>query len=130
MNKKETAEYHKKWREKHPEYHKKWRENNADKVIEYNRKAHLIHNPRRLKFKGRHILLKENPRKGVCSKCGVKVGNGINHTQTHHFAEYDIKDPLKNTMELCPHCHAIESLKLGQLTGLKRKKGVLNKDGE
>jgi len=65
-----------------------------------NPKWRSINNKRRIKFKGKHILLKENPRTGVCSLC-----NHHGRTNTHHFAEYHDDDPLKDTIELCVSCH-------------------------
>lgn len=65
-------------------------------------------------FQGKQILLKENPRKGICSKCGNKKGDWyidykgrprqIQRIQMHH-EKYDKSDPLKHTIELCSSCH-------------------------
>lgn len=59
----------------------------------------------RILYKGRRILLKLPPRKGVCSSCGRTVSSGaINQTQIHHDNYHD-NDVLKDTRELCVKCH-------------------------
>jgi len=75
-----------------------------------NKKSHPINNPRRLSFKGKTILLKENPRKGICKKCGK-----VRLTDIHHEKYHD-DDPLKDTQELCKSCHSKRSWELGQNT--------------
>ena len=72
----------------------------------------------RIWFKNRGIRLKENPRKGVCSICGKKVGDEfinysgkvvrIKKTHIHHINYHD-DDPLKDTIEVCPQCHMKET---------------------
>jgi hypothetical protein len=59
------------------------------------------HHPRRLGWTPgkRQILLKDNPRTGVCSLCR-KQGK----THLHHI-NYHENDPLKDTVELCISCH-------------------------
>ena len=81
----------------------------------------------RLLGKRKQIQLKENPRTGQCQICGLEIGDSyinsdgkkavVKQTQIHHFA-YHADDPLKDTIELCGHCHSKESYRLGQLTGL------------
>jgi len=67
----------------------------------------LFNNPRRIWFKGKQIILKENPRKGICKVCRRE-------TKTHlHHQKYDQINPLKDTIELCLSCHCKESWKLG-----------------
>jgi len=56
----------------------------------------------RINFKGKQILVKENPRTGQCSVCSRK---GLTHM---HHKKYDIANPLKYTVELCPSCHGKE----------------------
>lgn len=51
-------------------------------------------------FKGKTIQLDFEPRKGICSNCGEKD----EHTHLHH-TNYDEKNPLANTIELCASCH-------------------------
>ena len=82
-----------------------------------------IYNPRRMTWTplSKKILLKENPRKGICQKCHRKVGDQylnclgqiaiVKQTQIHHL-EYHPNDPLKDTIELCASCHACESWRL------------------
>lgn len=67
------------------------------------------YNPRQMMFNGKMILLKENPRKGICEWCNRK---GLTHM---HHTRYDDNDPLKHTVELCPSCHAKESHRLANL---------------
>lgn len=87
---------------RNPVYHEKWNH---------------ITNTRQLLFKNKRILLKENPRKGVCQLCGKKNGekytnykgkDAIVSTHIHHI-RYDDIDPLKDTMELCNSCHLKET---------------------
>lgn len=70
-----------------------------------------IHNPKRIRlnFKGKTIMLKENPRKGICERCGF-----IGYTHIHHIQYHD-DDPLKDTIELCASCHAFETHRLKQI---------------
>jgi hypothetical protein len=78
-----------------------------------------INNRRKLVFKGKQMYVKENPRKGVCSKCGKKSGeqylnyNGkLSAVITHiHHLEYHEEDVLKDTIELCNSCHRSEHTK-------------------
>lgn len=61
---------------------------------------------RYLTFKGKAILLKSNPKNGICSNCGAVKGISCKRTSIHHL-EYHEDDPLKNTIELCNRCHTI-----------------------
>jgi hypothetical protein len=61
-----------------------------------------------LVFKGKRILLKENPRKGVCSECGAVKGIDCKITNMHHI-QYHYDDILKDTVELCASCHSKKS---------------------
>jgi hypothetical protein len=81
---------------------KEYRLENQDKVKEWM--------ARRLRFKDKYIMLKENPRTGKCSKCGKEIGIDIKQTQMHHI-EYHENDPLKDTVELCVRCHVREHKK-------------------
>jgi hypothetical protein len=56
--------------------------------------------PKRMWFKAKQILLKDNPRIGVCFNCGREC----KRTEIHHVRYHD-NDPLKDTFELCVHCH-------------------------
>jgi hypothetical protein len=53
-----------------------------------------------LKYKGKSITLKHNPRTGFCSKCG-----NVGITDIHH-QQYDDNDVLAHTIELCHSCHS------------------------
>lgn len=77
-----------------------------------NKERNLIYNPRRLLWSpsGKYILLKENPRKGVCEKCHRKVGEGVKRTSIHHI-QYHNDDPLRDTVELCISCHRREHIR-------------------
>jgi len=55
---------------------------------------------KRILFKNKRVTMDHNPRSGVCSECG-KEGR----TEIHHD-EYDEKNPMANTRELCASCHA------------------------
>lgn len=90
-------------------YLKEWRKNNPDKVKKSNRKWNIIWNPitnpKRIKFKGKQITVKKNPRKGICSKCKKSIQKGeIQVTHLHHL-KYNSSDILKYTIELCASCH-------------------------
>jgi len=96
-----------------------------------NNRSSQSHHTRRIVFrllgKGKRIQLEHNPRTGQCQFCGLEIGDSylnckgkkaiVKLTQIHHFA-YHPDDPLKDTIELCGHCHGKESYRLGQLTGL------------
>jgi hypothetical protein len=75
-------------------------------------------NRRQIFFKDRVIYLSKNPRTGVCSLCGNKVGKEIKKTDMHHI-EYHDDDPLKDTIELCAACHMKESLRIKNIRSLR-----------
>jgi hypothetical protein len=77
-------------------------------------------NMRRMIFKDKVIHLPKNPRTGVCSLCGNKVGEGIKKTNIHHL-EYHDDDPLKGGIEICPRCHIKESMKKYNVGSLRWK---------
>ena len=85
-------------------YHEKWRLKNPNKVKELNKKWNPINNHRRIVFKDKIVYVKNNPRKGICTKCLRKIGEGIKRTVIHHI-QYHKEDPLKDTIELCNSCH-------------------------
>jgi hypothetical protein len=58
--------------------------------------------PKRICYKLKRVLLKDNPRKGTCYNCGKET----KRTEMHHL-EYHDDDPLKDTFELCDHCHGL-----------------------
>jgi len=57
-------------------------------------------------YKGKTIQLDFEPRKGICSNCGVND----EHTHLHH-TKYDDSNPLKHTVELCKKCHMAQHRK-------------------
>lgn len=65
-----------------------------------------FHNKRKIRFKNKRIRLKENPRKGTCSRC-----KKVRKTEMHH-EKYDESDPLANTEELCSSCHKLRYYEL------------------
>lgn len=79
-----------------------------------------LRNGRVMLFKDKRIHLKDNPRKGKCTICGLKVGDKyinndgkeitIKQTQIHHFV-YHYDDPLKDAIEVCVKCHKEKHLK-------------------
>jgi hypothetical protein len=73
-----------------------------------------------MKFKDKVIHIEKNPRTGVCSLCGNKVGEGIKRTGMHHI-EYHDRNPLKDTVELCGSCHIKESMKKYGVRSLRWK---------
>lgn len=71
---------------------------------------HEKYNPRRLVFLGKVVLLTWNPRKGVCSNCGI-----ITKTRTDmHHMKYIPCMPWACTVELCQACHDREKWRLGE----------------
>ena len=58
---------------------------------------------KRIVFKGKRLRLKIYPRKGICQN--LFCVNPI-YKQTHlHHKQYHDDDVLKDTIELCAHCH-------------------------
>jgi DNA-directed RNA polymerase subunit RPC12/RpoP len=84
----------------------------------YNPRWHPITNPKRINFKGKQVFLDEAPRKGVCSLCGIKVGQfhpvtGHYCKTTHmHHLQYDPENPANYTIEVCVPCHRQEHQRL------------------
>lgn len=50
-------------------------------------------------YKGKTLTFPFNVKNGLCSNCGRE-----GYTQLHHIKYHD-EDPLKDTVELCAHCH-------------------------
>ncbi len=92
---------------------KEWRAKNQDRVKEYNDKRNPINHPKRFTYKGKRILLKENPRVGVCNLCRAVVPFDSKETHLHH-EQYHDDDPLKDAIEICASCHTYETWRLGQ----------------
>jgi hypothetical protein len=95
--------------------------NRCQMKLVYNPRWHPLTNPRRIVFKGKQIYLteiKESLRKGICSLCGVRVGQfhpvtGHYCKQTHmHHLQYDPSNPLAHTIEVCIPCHKQEHRRL------------------
>ena len=63
-------------------------------------------NPKQIKFLGKSILLRENPRINVCSECGRCYPEELKRQTSIHHEFYDKSHVLKNTWELCVSCHA------------------------
>jgi hypothetical protein len=99
-----------------------------EKMRQYTRQYNIKHpeklkenNKKRVAFKGKAIYVKENNRKGLCIICKKKIGDTyinrsgqekiIQLTHTHH-KEYHKDDVLKDTIEICNQCHAIETWKI------------------
>ena len=78
---------------------KNWHKNNPNYQPEYMKSYHV----RMITFRGKQVLLDENPRKGTCTKCG----NTTMITHMHH-KQYDNSNVLNHTVELCASCHAKE----------------------
>lgn len=103
-NKDRINEYQKVYRINHPNRSKKYLDNNPHKYKYY-------HN-RRIKFKGKSLIIDKQLRVGVCSFCKKSVKNGdIKRTNLHHI-KYDIEHPEENTIELCVGCHRKEHKKI------------------
>ena len=102
--------YMKKWYSEHPDYFKQWRKDNPDKVKAADKKWYLTHLDKakelernrspRMRYKDKTVTVKTLHRTHIYSKCGKQ---GLTHT--HHFIYHD-DDVLKDTVELCPACHA------------------------
>ena len=86
----------------------------------FNKRKNLVHNPKRIKFKGKIIFYKEIVRTGQCQRCFRKIGDEfinnrkqiakVKKTSMHHINYHD-DDILKDVIELCNHCHGKESVK-------------------
>lgn len=74
-----------------------------DKILndpELNKVRNAIYNPRRIGFKRKRYVAKDNPRQGICKRCGATDCR----TEMHH-KKYDERDPFAHTIELCMKCH-------------------------
>src|ERR671925_1357891 len=67
----------------------------------------LLINIKRILFKDKRVLLDEPPRRGICSLCGVRVGQFnpktgqfCKQTNMHHL-QYDLTNPKNYTIEVC-----------------------------
>ena len=85
------------YRLRHPETLQKYRAEH--------KKEQKESNDRRIKFKGKYVLLPKRIKKDVCTDCGKSVKKGdIPYTVMHH-TQYDPEHPEKYTVELCSRCH-------------------------
>ena len=73
----------------------------------YREKWNPINDPKKLRFKGKRILLKYSTRKGLCERCGAIKGQGCKQTHRHHWF-YLVIMPWACTEELCVRCHRHE----------------------
>ncbi len=75
-----------------------------------NVETHRIFGPKRINLQGKiRIQLDHNPRTGYCSLCLNNIYDGsCKKTDLHHI-EYDLDNPLRYTIELCPSCHGKET---------------------
>ncbi len=88
---------------------KRYRENYPEMIRARNAR-NAEQNKRQILFKGKYFRLKENPRKGICELCHRSVAKGeIKYTNLHHY-NYDSKNPLANTIELCIRCHNTQAI--------------------
>ena len=80
---------------------KKFRESHLDYVDKMNKQR----GDTRISFKEKHIRLDLPPRTGVCSICGKKYPKELKRRTILHHDEYDEKNPLSYTREVCQGCH-------------------------
>ena len=71
-----------------------------------NEKNNPKNNPRKIRFLGKILIFKENPRINICSECGRKFPETLKRQTAMHHEQYDVSDPLESTNELCTSCHA------------------------
>ena len=70
-----------------------------------NPKHNPISHPKRIRYKGKHVYLDQNPRDGYCRTCPNNIHDGsCKRTHIHHIQYHD-NDPLKDTIEVCVSCH-------------------------
>ncbi len=69
------------------------------------KKWNPINDPKKIRFLGKLILLKENPRTNVCTKCGSGYPDDLKRQTVMHHEKYDQGNPTKHTRELCQSCH-------------------------
>lgn len=92
-------------------YNNQWICSRCRNKLILNPKWHNINNKKRIRFKEKIISIKNNPRKGYCSRCSNNIFDGsCKRTHMHHEL-YDVNNVLNNTIELCPKCHDKETWK-------------------
>lgn len=73
----------------------------------------------RINLCGNQIWLGFDPRIGVCTWCRKIALIDCKRTALHHdMNQYDLRNPLRFTIELCGSCHRIETARLKRL-GIK-----------
>lgn len=71
------------------------------------------YNDRRMTVFGNTLFLDRDPRIGVCNWCRAVTNIDCKRTNLHHdMNRYDLRDPLKYTIELCFSCHRKETVRL------------------
>ncbi len=79
----------------------RWRQAHPDAV----RAAQRELRRRQITFQNKALTLPENPRMGICARCGDPAAS---RQHALHHERYDPADPLAHTTELCARCHARE----------------------
>jgi len=59
-----------------------------------------VNNQRRVRFQTKRVYVKDQPRTGICSLCRAQERTVLHHIQ------YDERDVLAYTVELCQSCHS------------------------
>src|SRR6185312_10860575 len=81
-----------------------------DKLSDYKTRHSMLY------YKVRTFCFLGEIRIGVCNLCRAVAPFDTKMTQRHHDnGIYFDDNPLKNTLELCLECHAMEGIRLGQL---------------
>lgn len=70
-----------------------------------NRERHVEAMRRRITFRGKRIILTENPRTGICSECRAVITEKQTRQATMHHEYYDEDKPDDGTTERCDSCH-------------------------
>lgn len=74
------------------------------------------------RYKGRSLWFEESIRCGVCNLCRAIVRIDCHRTDRHHDEDrYDDSNPLRYTLEICRHCHNIETFRIRKEKGLRNK---------
>lgn len=69
-----------------------------------NAKWNKLYSGRYVKVRDKRVILKENPKVGVCNFCRGVVPFDCHRTSMHH-EYYDQDNPLKGAIECCDKCH-------------------------
>ncbi len=68
-------------------------------------KSHKKCSPRMIRFLGKLIYLKENPRTNICTECRRSYPDELKRQTDMHHEIYGLGNPLAYTRELCASCH-------------------------